>query len=191
MRKKSAKQRKHLLLDILATINELSNTKKPGISDPFRVIITHHYHTSRILKKTLLIQYLAENFDKRLLYFTSVYLTSKKYIDFITLLPEPIVIKIISNIDPGIGLTSGQKYQFPANFRFRVFFSHADSDVKIHWNELEKFQKLGNSIHYRIKFGNKMLKKLTFHWSFILEVIVRPHQERSSQFSLVQIVTDF
>ena len=92
-----------------------------------------------------MIQYLAENFDKRLLYFTSVYLTSKKYIDFITLLPEPIVIKIISNIDPGIGLasglTSGQKYQFPANFRFRVFFSHADSDVKIHWNELEKFQK--------------------------------------------------
>jgi len=77
VRKKSAKQRKHLLLDILATINELSNTKK-----------------------TLLIQYLAENFDKRLLYFTSVYLTSKKYIDFITLLPEPIVIKIISNIDP-------------------------------------------------------------------------------------------
>ena len=148
------------------------------------------WSTSRILKKTLLIQYLAENFDKRLLYFTSVYLTSKKYIDFITLLPEPIVIKIISNIDPGIGLasglTSGQKYQFPANFRFRVFFSHADSDVKIHWNELEKFQKLGNSIHYRIKFGNKMLKKQTFHWSFILGVIVRPHQERSSQFSLVQ-----
>ena len=100
------------------------------------------------------------------------------------------MIKIISNIDPGIGLasglTSGQKYQFPANFRFRVFFSHADSDVKIHWNELEKFQKLGNSIHYRIKFGNKMLKKQTFHWSFILGVIVRPRQERSSQFSLVQ-----
>ena len=58
--------------------------------------------------KTLLIQYLAENFDKRLLYFTSVYLTSKKYIDFITLLPEPLVIKIISNIDPGIGFTFGQ-----------------------------------------------------------------------------------
>ena len=65
-----------------------------------------------------MIQYLAENFDKRLLYFTSVYLTSKKYIDFITLLPEPLVIKIISNIDPGIGLvyllgfTSGQ-YELP------------------------------------------------------------------------------
>ena len=78
MRKKSAKQRKHLLLDILAVINKLTNTKK-----------------------TLLIQFMAQNFDKRLLYFTSVYLTSKKYIDFITLLPEPLVIKIISNIDPG------------------------------------------------------------------------------------------
>ena len=109
MRKKSAKQRKHLLLDILATINELSNTKKSGI---FELSSSSQNHSGSTVcsglksdpRKTLLIQYLAENFDKRLLYFTSVYLTSKKYIDFITLLPEPLVIKIISNIDPGIGL---------------------------------------------------------------------------------------
>jgi len=109
VRKKSAKQRKHLLLDILATINELSNTKKSGI---FELSSQSQNHSGLLVRsglkidpqKTLLIQYLAENFDKRLLYFTSVYLTSKKYIDFITLLPEPLVIKIISNIDPGIGL---------------------------------------------------------------------------------------
>ena len=40
VRKKSAKQRKHLLLDILATINELSNTKKPWISEPFPDVIS-------------------------------------------------------------------------------------------------------------------------------------------------------
>ena len=120
MRKKSAKQRKHLLLDILATINELSNTKKSGIYEPTSPSQKHSVPLVRSgppvdPRKTLLIQYLAENFDKRLLYFTSVYLTSKKYIDFITLLPEPLVIKIISNIDPGIGQSgilrfiSGQK----------------------------------------------------------------------------------
>ena len=111
VRKKSAKQRKHLLLDILATINELSNTKKSGISEPCRPSeLTVCFSRENLFDppKTLLIQYLAENFDKRLLYFTSVYLTSKKYIDFITLLPEPLVIKIISNIDPGIGFTSGR-----------------------------------------------------------------------------------
>ena len=127
MRKKSAKQRKHLLLDILATINELSNTKKSGIYEPTSPSQKHFVPLVRSgqnidPRKTLLIQYLAENFDKRLLYFTSVYLTSKKYIDFITLLPEPLVIKIISNIDPGIGFTPVKSRQLP------VF----DSKIKIH-----------------------------------------------------------
>ena len=78
-------------------------------------------------RKTLLIQYLAENFDKRLLYFTSVYLTSKKYIDFITLLPEPLVIKIISNIDPEIGLIFLNT--LPVKRRQLPVF---ESEIKIH-----------------------------------------------------------
>lgn len=132
MRKKSAKQRKHLLLDILATINELSNTKKSGIFEP----TGQSQNDSGLLvrfgltidpRKTLLIQYLAENFDKRLLYFTSVYLTSKKYIDFITLLPEPLVIKIISNIDPGIGLIFLNT--LPVKRRQLPVF---ESEIKIH-----------------------------------------------------------
>ena len=132
MRKKSAKQRKHLLLDILATINELSNTKKSGI---FELSSPCQKHSEPTVcsglkidpRKTLLIQYLAENFDKRLLYFTSVYLTSKKYIDFITLLPEPLVIKIISNIDPGIGLIFLNT--LPVKRRQLPVF---ESEIKIH-----------------------------------------------------------
>ena len=76
-RQKSAAQRKVILTEILRAVDQLSNDEL-----------------------ILLFNFLFDDLDKRLLYFISVYLTSKKYIDFITLLPSNVVLKILAKVDP-------------------------------------------------------------------------------------------
>ena len=76
-RQKSAAQRKVILTKILRAVDQLSNDEL-----------------------ILLFNFLFDDLDKRLLYFISVYLTSKKYIDFITLLPSNVVLKILAKVDP-------------------------------------------------------------------------------------------
>ena len=134
--------------------------------------------SSRFSKQTLLIQYLAENFDKRLLYFTSVYLTSKKYIDFITLLPEPIVIKIISNIDPGIGLLRYTSGQYPANFQsISGFKSH--SVWAPNKDTLEKIGKVSKTWkHYSL--SNQVWKQNVEKADFPLVIYPGSHRAPSS-----------